>query len=157
MRRFTNAHLHQMALSDAHGTAEIYVPIKKSGKIGPGLAHLGAEKDWDFASEPIVTTTLDAWMSVSGLDTLDFIKCDVEGAELLMLRGAERTIEHYRPGFFLEVAEHFTRRMGYEPSTLFEFLYTRGYESFTMDFSRCTLVPVIGHQGTGDYVFKIKG
>ena len=128
MKRFTNARLHNIALSGTKGTADIHVPIKKSGKIGPGLAHLGVETNRDYASEPISVTTLDAWAAENQLESLDFIKCDIEGAELPMLRGATQAIDRYRPVLFIEVAEPFTPRMGYEPDHLFEFLYERGYE-----------------------------
>ena len=71
-----------------------------------------------------------------------------------MLRGAIRTIDRYRPVLFLEVARPFTRRMGYEPDHLFEFLYERNYASFTVDFVNCSLVPVGGYQGTQNYLFR---
>jgi FkbM family methyltransferase len=51
----------------------------------------------------IPSTTLDRYVDESG-DTPDMIKIDVEGAELLVLRGAERLLSEIRP--YLVVGLH---------------------------------------------------
>jgi FkbM family methyltransferase len=45
----------------------------------------------------VVTTTLDEWVERAGIERVDLIKLDVEGAELRVLKGAERTIRRERP------------------------------------------------------------
>jgi FkbM family methyltransferase len=45
----------------------------------------------------IDTTTIDAAFGELGLDRLDFIKVDVEGAELQVLDGATETIKRFHP------------------------------------------------------------
>jgi len=42
-------------------------------------------------------TTVDRFVEERGLAQVDFIKCDIEGAEELAIRGAEKTIERFRP------------------------------------------------------------
>jgi FkbM family methyltransferase len=50
------------------------------------------------ASTPTTTTvTLDDLVESEKLDRVDFIKMDVEGAELAALRGAEATLRRWRP------------------------------------------------------------
>ena len=39
----------------------------------------------------------DVFVEERGLAQVDFIKCDIEGAEELAIRGAEKTIERFRP------------------------------------------------------------
>lgn len=51
------------------------------------------------AAEPRRTTTLDAIAASLALPRLDFVKMDVEGAEVHALRGAEASIRRFRPGF----------------------------------------------------------
>lgn len=41
--------------------------------------------------------SLDAFVDKEGLETVDFIKADIEGAERLMLRGAQRTLARFAP------------------------------------------------------------
>jgi FkbM family methyltransferase len=43
------------------------------------------------------TTSLDAFVDSKGLERLDFIKMDIEGAEELAIRGAKKVIERFRP------------------------------------------------------------
>lgn len=45
----------------------------------------------------IEMVTLDGFVEREGLERVDFVKMDIEGAEELALRGAERTIERFRP------------------------------------------------------------
>ena len=47
-------------------------------------------------------TTIDCVVETLGLDRLDFIKADIEGWELRLLRGSERTLKRFRPRLLLE-------------------------------------------------------
>jgi FkbM family methyltransferase len=63
---------------------------------GPGTTLTGAEGDG--ASERTASTlTIDDLVRQRGLTRLDFIKLDIEGAELHALRGAEETIRRFQP------------------------------------------------------------
>jgi FkbM family methyltransferase len=48
--------------------------------------------DWN-ANTAVEVTSLDAELEHLGLDRIDFLKADVEGAEIEMLKGARRTLE----------------------------------------------------------------
>lgn len=45
----------------------------------------------------VVTETIDALVARGGLDRVDFVKLDIEGAELAALRGASDTLRRFRP------------------------------------------------------------
>ncbi len=49
----------------------------------------------------IPITTLDEFVEQEGLDRVDFIKVDIEGAEELALRGAREVIRRFRPKWSL--------------------------------------------------------
>lgn len=58
------------------------------------------------------------WVPTLTLDTIalefpppDFIKIDVEGAEMMVIEGARKIIEHIRPIFYVEVGENFSQAM----------------------------------------------
>ena len=54
-------------------------------------------------SATVRTTTIDDLVADLRLDRLDWIKMDVEGAEVEALKGADKTLRQYRPSLFVEV------------------------------------------------------
>ena len=60
---------------------------------------------------------------------VSFLKVDVEGAELFVLRGAERILRESRPVVLFEAGDH-THSYGYEQQGVFDFLSHFGYKFF---------------------------
>ena len=58
------------------------------------------------------------------------VKADVEGGELMVVRGAEKLIKESRPIFYLEVNADYCRRYGYEPVDLYHFFELHNYRAF---------------------------
>lgn len=86
-----------VALSDAAGQAEFSVECGNTGGSRLGRA----EGAVDTISVPV--QTLDALLEGRGIERVDFIKVDVEGFELEVLRGARATLARHRPPMYLEV------------------------------------------------------
>jgi FkbM family methyltransferase len=82
--------------------------------------------------EEIEIDTLDRCVARSGLPGVDFLKVDVEGAELDVLKGAETALRHHVLGLRVEVA--FLRRHLGAPlfGEVDGFLRERGYELFSL-------------------------
>lgn len=68
----------------------------------------------------------DLWPDL-GLDVLHLMKIDVEGFEMAVLQGAERTIEKHRPVLFIELDDDNLRENGTSAAALVEWLAERGY------------------------------
>lgn len=75
---------------------------------------------------------LDDFVRDRGLTRLDFLKCDVEGAELLVLRGDTDTLKQFQPVLYLEVSPDWTADFGYHPTAIIEFLRPFGYNRFLL-------------------------
>jgi hypothetical protein len=56
------------------------------------------------------------------------IKIDVEGAELVVLRGASRLLLHHRPTLMLSVHPQFLPSFQHSPDDVANFLREHGYE-----------------------------
>jgi FkbM family methyltransferase len=92
------------------------------------LNHLERGRTDSGLTVPVETITLDDFVAREGLHRIDLIKCDVEGAELLVLQGARNAIDRFRPTFVLEVDGNWLKRFGATPEDVIDFLASRGYE-----------------------------
>jgi FkbM family methyltransferase len=64
----------------------------------------------------------------AGLQRLDFLKVDVEGAEWMVLKGAEECIRRFRPVIVAESSAGNFERAGYAPKDLYQYLESLGYQ-----------------------------
>jgi FkbM family methyltransferase len=71
------------------------VDFQESGTVGSSAV-------WFSGEENIVkkqAVTIDSWVNDSKLDRLDYVKMDIEGAEIQALEGCVETIKKYQPKF----------------------------------------------------------
>ena len=129
-----NVDLINVALSDTNGTAVMHLPGRDDGQASL-LPHRGVGS-WQIA-EPAATfqcrqIRLDDFVAEQGITRLDFLKCDVEGAELLVLRARNDTLKRFQPVLYLEVSPDWTTDFGYHPTAIIEFLRPLGYGHFLL-------------------------
>jgi FkbM family methyltransferase len=131
LNRLRNVEIVPRALGSAPGWVTLSVPIKRSGSMGFGLGHLGAGDPARAAAvETVEVDTIDAFARARGLARLDFVKADIEGWELEMLRGGADTLRRFGPVLFLEVDDQRLARAGDSGEALAGFLGTLGYRPF---------------------------
>jgi FkbM family methyltransferase len=76
---------------------------------------------------------LDDWLARHKIDHVDFIKLDIEGAELAALRGAQRLLEvRPRPVLLVEVYDIRTQPWGYPAREIVQLLDRAGYRWFSL-------------------------
>jgi FkbM family methyltransferase len=86
------------ALSDVTGEAPFYIPLSKTGKRRNNVAGLDTPEG-QVDEIKVQRARLDD----ESLIDISFIKIDVEGHELSVLRGAEKTILRERPILLVEI------------------------------------------------------
>lgn len=86
-----NINLFPLALSDRNGLMKLYY------HPDPGRNSLIPEHSKFMNGEEVEVKKLDQVLEKIGINLVDFIKIDVEGADLLVIKGAKETICKYRP------------------------------------------------------------
>jgi FkbM family methyltransferase len=152
--RVKNVEVVATGLSDAAGEAVLSTPIKAKGGFGFGLASLGGTSGGRASSDQTVPLqTLDAFAEAEGLERLDFLKADVEGWEIHVVRGGMATLSRFKPALFLEVSQEALGRAGEEPAALWTLLAPLGYRALKAP----EFQPVAGFDGTADYLVTAAG
>jgi FkbM family methyltransferase len=91
----------------------------------------------EFEKCQVEIRTLDQYLVDVDLDRVDFVKIDVEGFELNVLRGAENTLSQFKPTIILEYDE---RRHGEQSDSIKELLRRHGYHTYQFTSFDETLV-----------------
>jgi len=107
----TNVEVLPIAVSDRNGTSSF--ELEETGYMG----HLSSE-----GKITVPTATLDSLVEEGKVLPPDYVKMDIEGAELLALCGAARTFQRSRPILFLAThgrliereCRHLIESWGYE-------------------------------------------
>ncbi|HSF39046.1 MAG TPA: FkbM family methyltransferase [Thermoanaerobaculia bacterium] len=132
-RRFGNVRAHRLAVGDRPGTAVLYLPGEDHGQASLARHAAGSWSVGEAVTEhACAMTTLDAYARERGVSRVGFVKCDVEGAELAVLRGAASLLARHRPVLHLEVSADWTHDFGYGPGDLAAFLTGLGYAGFRL-------------------------
>ncbi|MFN2555831.1 MAG: FkbM family methyltransferase [Nitriliruptorales bacterium] len=161
-----NVEIHPVALSDQAGEEVIVTPrrrwllpvpgrtfLKGSLQGGPGGYYPGWSEEFGGAAERLVATqTLDGLAAEQGIDRLDFVKLDVEGAELRVLVGADGTLRRHRPVVLCEIEDRHTNKYGHRASEVFAWFAFRDFKPHVFDSPR--LRQVDGPEpGENNYLF----
>ncbi|MGH3097680.1 MAG: FkbM family methyltransferase [Streptosporangiales bacterium] len=160
LRAPRNVHRYAVALGASASTATLSVPVRRGRPVaGRSVLTTGARglgSNAEFAGQlerEVPVTTLDGLVDRAGPAQVDFVKVDVEGAELALFRGAERTIERFRPYVLAEVEDRHLRRYGHTADDVVSWFRTRGYDVSTWQEGMWRLVPNVA-EGCRNYLFR---
>ena len=79
---------------------------------------------------------LDKFILDEKIDNVDFIKLDVDGHELDVLKSGERFLKKNKPIIFVEIAPYLYPEFGYDYQQLINFIINLGYEFFNEDLKK---------------------
>ena len=81
---------------------------------------------------PVDMVRMDEWAVQNGLGRIDFIKCDVEGAELFVYQGSLESIRKYKPIVFSEMLRKWSAKFGYHPNDIIVLFKEIGYGCYVI-------------------------
>lgn len=87
-------------------------------------------------SQECQTQRLDDFVDQHRIEKINYIKCDVEGAELLVLEGGLNTLRSYQPILQLEMLRKWSALYQYHPNDIIALLHQMGYIGFYVKENR---------------------
>jgi FkbM family methyltransferase len=103
MNEIKNIVPFQLALSDKKQKLNfINVNNYSAGNFSLNPEFTGKRKDVFGEYIQVQADTLDSWIEKNKLKKIDFIKLDVEGSELQVLKGAKNVLKKYKPIMVME-------------------------------------------------------
>lgn len=140
LNRFPSVKLHQVAVSDASGRAQIHVP---RGAV-PLESSLLAGFRRDTEPVEVEVTSIDDFVEVMELKRVDLMKIDTEGTAHRVIAGARRTLERDAPVLVCEVLHNVA-----SDTDAWPLLHDLGYQAFLV--TKSGLVPDAGVLGDPEY------
>lgn len=142
LHRLTRVTAYHCAIGDTEGTLNLVVPVKRNGHIGRSFGFVSFDPAANRADaqgrptfvEQVAVHTLDAFCDSNTGGRVDLIRCDVEGAEMGVLRGASQILTKNLPTLLLEIhppmlAEHFNTT----GEAVRDYLLAMGYRMFRLE------------------------
>jgi FkbM family methyltransferase len=133
--------INNCALGDYDGT--VTINLFADQPTGHASLARGARIGDAFECEMI---TLDSYYAKSDIVHVDIVKADIEGAEMLFLKGANKLFENKKkPIFLMEMALASTKEFGYKPNDLIVYIRERGdYLFYKVDELNSRLIEIDG-------------
>jgi FkbM family methyltransferase len=102
----SNVTLHPVALSDRSGESNLWVPSGGMGTEGRASLEPANRPESEWTQQTVSTCRLDDFE----LGDVGFVKIDVEGHELAVLKGATNLLKAQRPNVLIEIEQHSDRQ-----------------------------------------------
>lgn len=126
----TNISINHAAVADAAGVVQLHVYDREysgwNSLADRPLANYGIDVK-PIGVENVESTTIDDYCDEHGIDHIDLLKIDVEGAEYQVLLGARRMLQEKRVGCCVFEFGQTTFDMGNTPEEIRGYLNSLGY------------------------------
>jgi FkbM family methyltransferase len=131
LNNIENVVTHNFGFSDKIGDFEFFFDPVISGNAS--LTNVADKKD--IQKFVCKVTTLDKYAREENR-RVDFIKCDVEGAELFVFQGGMEIINQYKPIIFTEMLRKWSAKFNYHPNDIINLFKQYNYQPYTLSGER---------------------
>ncbi len=122
------------AVGDRIGTVSLNIQ-KGTATWNTSIYQEFIQRGYEIEQREVPMTTIDAYVRETGL-VPNVMKIDVEGAECLVLKGAQETIERHRPALIMEFNPAAAQAAGTTIGELVNGLFRQGYRLFALRRNR---------------------
>lgn len=143
-----NVEIHNFGLSDKNKEVIFYYDPNLSG--ASSLKNL--DKDRKKVKIKGRVKRMDSFISRL-TKRIDFIKCDIEGAEIFAIKGGLKTIKKTLPVIFLEMLRKWSAKYGYHPNDIIKILKEVGYKCFFIKNGKLINIKKVNEKTTATNFF----
>jgi FkbM family methyltransferase len=144
LHRLKNVHAYHLAVSDKSGSVRLITPEKSTGHTGRSFAFIAGSHSTDkkrtdidsdkATAEEVMAISVDEFVIENNIETVDFIRCDTEGSEMLILKGACKTLVKSKPSLLVEIHSNALKDVfNSSAKEVSSFLFALGYHMFRED------------------------
>ncbi|MBS4066033.1 MAG: FkbM family methyltransferase [Chitinophagaceae bacterium] len=90
--------------------------------------------------------SIDNFITTNSIPKLDFVKCDVEGAEYFVYQGGFETFKHHKPIVFTEMLRKWAAKFDYHPNDIINYFAQFGYNCYSVNKGKLKLVDKVDDQ-----------
>jgi len=112
--------LHQAAAAAETGSVRL-----RRNELHPGDHRISFHPE----GIPVPAVTVDDLVAAAAPRSVSLVKIDVQGAEMLVLKGAKRMLDQLHPALFVEVDDRALRHFGSSAEALLEHMQRSGYKT----------------------------
>lgn len=135
---------YPLALGETTQTVEFYIPAFQGSVAASRSALFPDDENIVVEGEMM---PLDIFAERETITGVDLLKCDVEGAEIFVLRGGPKLIERDKPILMLEMLRKWAAKFDYHPDDMINLLAGYGYRCwYTGEDGRLNHLPKM-HEG----------
>lgn len=127
-----NIKLNQLHNIDAYPFAignsnkELNLYVEQNSKNLGGISKIKASNSNEIQVEQ---KSLDNFILPLGLNQIDCIKIDIEGAEFEALQGMKQTLIQFKPCLLIEISPTIIAKTNHQPEDIYKFLAELGYKN----------------------------
>jgi FkbM family methyltransferase len=132
-----------VACADSETTLTFYAAPRRNTGESSLSATNASQEGAIAASYSVRARRLDDIVKEAGVNRVDAIKIDVEGAEFLVLKGAAETLDRYRPVVVVELVDRQLKAMGSSVAEVEAFLRAHGYPEGRMYEQNMVYLPAV--------------
>ena len=133
LNKLDNIRTFKIGFSDKKAAVEFYCEPKRCSSSS--MKNITGTKEVEIIKAQ--TETMDSFTESRRIQ-IDFIKCDVEGAEYLVLKGGLRSLTRDKPIIFIELLRKWSAKYNYQPNDVIKMLRQIGYSCYRIN--NCRLV-----------------
>ena len=122
--------LNRVAISDTIGTAQLS-KYEEGAEVFGSLGTHQRKEACVIGTETVETITLDSYVKNNCIQHIDFMKMDIEGAELLALQGARELLSRPdAPAIVIELSDVNCAGFSYQAIEIWDYLEQLGYTMY---------------------------